>query len=381
MAKTIIGVNDLATTHPELAQEWHPTKNGTLAPDQVTSGSNKKVWWRCQNGHEWEAKINNRVFKNNSCPYCSGRKILPGYNDLATTHPKLAAEWHSTKNGDLTPQDVSKGTTKKIWWLGPCGHEWEDTVGHRTGGRSCPVCAGKQIRVGHNDLATTHPELAAEWHPTKNGALLPSQVSKSANKVVWWRCANGHEWQVIHDNSGHPMIENVLKTESGRREVPITPTLHRELELWGEWYGKEGLVFATTEGEPLGVGPVNWVWSTIRKAAANYNPDYAKKFTAHSMRHTYITRLFEAGLDIKEIQTLAGHKDVTTTLSVYTHFDKEGRQQSTFAKVRSAFSGQPITADTEKATFKVEDKATANTEPEVAHTTVIQLPLRHVVNH
>lgn len=187
--------------------------------------------------------------------------------------------------------------------------------------------------------------------------------------------------QVIHDNSGHPMIENVLKTESGRREVPITPTLHKELELWGEWYGREGLVFVTPEGEPLSVGPVNWVWNTIRKAAAKYNPEYSKKFTAHSMCHTYITRLFEAGLDIKEIQTLAGHKDVTTTLSVYTHFDKEGRQQSTFAKVRNAFSGQPVDAGTEKVTSQVEDKTTGNTEPEEAHPTIIQLPLRNVVNH
>lgn len=186
---------NLAVVHPKLAAQWHPTKNGTLAPVQVTPGSNKKVWWRCQNGHEWEATINNRVFKNNSCPYCSGRKILPGYNDLATTHPELAKEWHPTKNGDLTPQDVSKGTTKKVWWQCEKGHEWKVSPNQRTGGRGCPYCAGKQIHVGHNDLATTHPELAQEWHPTKNGDLTPQMVSKGSDKKVWWLGPCGHEWE------------------------------------------------------------------------------------------------------------------------------------------------------------------------------------------
>lgn len=81
------GVNDLATTHPHLVKQWHPTKNELTLHD-VTQGSNKKVWWKCEKGHEWEVSINKRTGEGNSCPYCSNQKVLKGYNDIATTHPQ-----------------------------------------------------------------------------------------------------------------------------------------------------------------------------------------------------------------------------------------------------------------------------------------------------
>ena len=181
----------------QLMAEWDWEKNNELGlyPDKLTCGSNKNVWWRCEKGHEWKAKINNRVYKNNSCPYCAGRKICLGYNDLATTHPTLSSEWHPSKNGSLTPKEVSKGTTKKVWWLGKCGHEWEDSVCHRTNGRNCPICAGKQIIMGHNDLDTMYPDIAAEWHPTKNGSLTPKMVTPGTDNKVWWLGRCGHEWK------------------------------------------------------------------------------------------------------------------------------------------------------------------------------------------
>ena len=48
---------------PELIKEWHPTKNGELKPEEVTSGSNKKVWWKCEKGleHEWQTTVNSRT--------------------------------------------------------------------------------------------------------------------------------------------------------------------------------------------------------------------------------------------------------------------------------------------------------------------------------
>lgn len=117
-------VNDLATKRPDLAAEWHPTKNGDLKPEDVTYGSGKKVWWLCSCGHEWEAAINNRV-KGNGCPYCSNRILMKGLNDLASVRPDLAAEWHPTKNGGLKPEDVTAGSSKKVWWkCKVCGHSW-----------------------------------------------------------------------------------------------------------------------------------------------------------------------------------------------------------------------------------------------------------------
>lgn len=101
MAKLIIGQNDLATVNPDLASEWHPTKNGNLSPTQITAGTSKKVWWMCSEGHEWEAAVSSRC-GGIGCPYCSGKRAIAGISDLATVNPKLAAEWHPTKNGDLS---------------------------------------------------------------------------------------------------------------------------------------------------------------------------------------------------------------------------------------------------------------------------------------
>ena len=192
--KVLPGFNDLAAFRPELVAEWHPTKNGNLTPKDVTPGSHQKVWWQCSEGHEWEAMVSNRS-KGSGCPMCAGQKALPGYNDLATVDPDLAAEWHPTKNGELTPRDVTPGSTKRVWWLGSCGHEWESMVSNRSKGSGCPYCTGKKVLPGFNDLAAFRPELAAEWHPTKNGGLTPKDVTPGSNKKVWWLGPCGHEWE------------------------------------------------------------------------------------------------------------------------------------------------------------------------------------------
>lgn len=186
--------NSLAAKFPELAAEWHPTRNGDLTPEMVTFGSNKKVWWLGKCGHEWQAMVAHRS-SGFGCPYCTGRKILTGYNDFSTIHPELAAQWHPTRNGDLTPEMVTSGSVKKVWWSCSSGHEWESTVYNRSRGKGCPVCAGKKVSPGHNDLAATNPELAAQWHPTKNVELTPQMIAPGSNKKAWWICSEGHEWQ------------------------------------------------------------------------------------------------------------------------------------------------------------------------------------------
>ena len=188
------GYNDLETTHPKLALEWHPTKNGALSPTMVSHGSNRRVWWICSKGHEWKMEIVNRC-NGYGCPYCAGRMVLQGYNDLETTHPKLALEWHPTKNGELSPTMFSRGSTRKVWWICSNGHEWQASIGSRSNGSGCPYCSGNKVMQGFNDLATKNPVLAAEWHPTKNESLLPSQVTAKSGKKVWWLCKHGHEWE------------------------------------------------------------------------------------------------------------------------------------------------------------------------------------------
>ncbi len=131
-----------------LLDEWNYELNKDITPSTVISGSNKKVWWKCKRcGYEWQATINNRAKLGRGCPCCANKIVVTGINDLATTHPEIAKEWHPTKNGNLTPQDVVHGTGKKVWWLCSQGHEYQATVLHRTqeNGTSCPICnSGKQ---------------------------------------------------------------------------------------------------------------------------------------------------------------------------------------------------------------------------------------------
>lgn len=184
-----------------LTKEWHPTKNGKLTPEDVTSGSHKKVWWQCKNGHEWEANISNRARVNNArgCPYCSNQKAYKD-NCLATVNPKLAKEWHPTKNGNLTPYDVTPGSSRKrVWWQCKKGHEWESLVKSRSNGTGCPYCSSQMV-CKDNCLATKNPKLAKEWHPSKNGALTPDDVTSSTGKKVWWVCKKGHEYKASVDN-------------------------------------------------------------------------------------------------------------------------------------------------------------------------------------
>lgn len=196
MARLKVGINDLASMDPELATEWHPTKNDGLTPQDVTPYSNKKVWWLGKCGHEWQTDVYHRSY-GASCPYCTGQRVLTGFNDLATTNPSLATEWHPTKNDNLTPQDVSISSNKKVWWLGKCGHEWQTVIKTRSRGAGCPFCTGTKVLVGHNDLATKNPTLAAEWHPTKNENLTPQDVTLFSGKKVWWVGNCGHEWQAL----------------------------------------------------------------------------------------------------------------------------------------------------------------------------------------
>ncbi|MEI8366133.1 MAG: zinc-ribbon domain-containing protein, partial [Parachlamydiaceae bacterium] len=183
----------LRTTHPELTKQWHPTKNGNLTPDTIIHGSNKKVWWFCEQGHEWEAIVANRSRRQDACPFCSGKKASKDYC-LANVNPVLVKEWHPIKNGSMTAYDVTPSSHKRVWWKCEKGHEWSAIISSRNSGVGCPCCAGKKA-CKDNCLETLNPVLAKEWHSTKNGDLSPKDVTPGSGKIVWWICKNGHEWQ------------------------------------------------------------------------------------------------------------------------------------------------------------------------------------------
>lgn len=189
----ISGVNDLATLFPELAEEWHP--DNPVPPNEVKPYVSRTAWWIGKCGHEFETSIAGRTTRQHGCPYCSGRRVAQGFNDLATTHPDLAKEW-GPKNS-RPPEEFTKGSNVKVWWSCPGGHEWEQTVNNRAGrGSGCPYCSGNQVVPGKTDLLTTHPALAEEWSRTKN-TLSAEQVSAGSEKKVWWDCKNGHTWEAL----------------------------------------------------------------------------------------------------------------------------------------------------------------------------------------
>jgi hypothetical protein len=203
---TVVLSNCLATLNPELAKQWHPTKNGDLTPYEFSEYSGKEVWWKCDKGndHEWKVEISNRS-NGAGCPVCNGQKVVKS-NCLATLNPKLAKEWHPTKNGDLTPYDFTQSSNKEVWWKCEKGedHEWKASINNRSQGRGCSICRGFTI-VSSNCLATLQPELVKEWHPTKNGDLTPYEFSEHSGNEVWWQCSQCNlEWEgkIYHRSNG-----------------------------------------------------------------------------------------------------------------------------------------------------------------------------------
>ena len=134
------GINDLPTVKPELMEEWDYENNTEIDPTTVGRGSHEYVSWKCKIcGYRWTAQIYNRA-NGKGCPCCANRVVVPGTNDLATTDPELAAEWHPTLNS-LKPTEVTRGQSKKIYWIcTKCGNVWQDTLNHRSRGRGCSKC-------------------------------------------------------------------------------------------------------------------------------------------------------------------------------------------------------------------------------------------------
>ncbi len=162
--KVLVGYNDFETIYPELAKEWDYEKNEKCTPKQITAGSSKKVWWRCDKGHSYNSTVANRVI-GQGCSICSGKKVLVGYNDLQSILPEVALDWDTKKNKELLPSQITIGSNKKIWWkCHVCGYEWKQHVYTRQK-CGCPACANRVLVIGYNDLQTKYPEIAKEWHP------------------------------------------------------------------------------------------------------------------------------------------------------------------------------------------------------------------------
>ena len=225
----------LSVTNPELLAEWDYDKN-EITPDKVSKGSDVPVWWRCPKGHGYESVVYSRV-GGCGCPYCTGRKPYPGETDLATLYPEIAKEWDCERNS-LTPSEVTPGSHKKVWWLCDKGHSYCSAPYTRTSGSGCPYCANRKVLKGFNDLATTHPYIALEWHRELNAPLTPEDVTYGSTEKIWWRCSEGHAWkaQVFSRTrekaSGCPICAGTVKISSpvAPNEAPKIATSLREMQ-------------------------------------------------------------------------------------------------------------------------------------------------------
>lgn len=223
--------NSLAELYPHLAAEFNTALNGTT-PDKVAGQSNKKMWWICPNGHDYEAPISRRSSSGTGCAYCKNVKVLKGYNDLATVNPKLANQLDASKSG-FTAYEVMGKSSKRAWWKCSEGHSWEAVISSRSNGRGCPSCSGWSVTV-ENSLASKHPELLPFFDMEKN-TVSPDKVAVTSKKKIWWKCDHGHSYAQMplnktRQNDGCPYCSGRYAS-NGNNLAEAHPELAKEFNV------------------------------------------------------------------------------------------------------------------------------------------------------
>ena len=246
MARLIVGVNDLATVNPEPVKEVSP--NSEIKATEVTAGSHRKLLWRCNKGHEWEAAVYSRS-GGRGCPYCSNRVRNRVRNTLMIESPNLAKE--VSPNSKIKATEVTVGSHKKLLWKNSSGYEWEATVADRCRcrrRRRRPYYK-KQVNCRTRmSLATTNPELAKEVSP--NSKIKATEVTAGSRKKLLWKCSKGHEWEssvksrAILD-SGCPYCVNKKVLPGFNDLETVNPELGKEVSPNSEIKATEVTAFSS----------------------------------------------------------------------------------------------------------------------------------------
>lgn len=215
----------------ELKMQWADTRDVS----EVSAGSRYIAQWKCSSGHEWHAAVYSRT-AGRGCPFCSGARVLPGFNDLGSTHPELAASWRDAR--PIT--GFSHGSNTKVLWACEQAHTYLASPASRAvRGRGCPICTGKQVLAGYNDIPSQHPALAAEWNDSKD---ISDFTSRSGYRATW-KCGIGHIWKASIANrvrgSGCPVCNN-RQTVNGFNDL-----LSTHPELASEWDDKRDVSTVT----------------------------------------------------------------------------------------------------------------------------------------
>lgn len=190
------GYNDLASARPDIGAEFDDARNGGLTAQQISPASKETYYWLCPDkGHSYPSTASNRTSANSKCPVCLNRLILPGVNDVATTHPWLLSEWHPAWLQRVSPTKYGSGSKVPMMWLCKSGHEYPMTIADRIKSRGCAECRTGIRRPSSVCLPASHPALAAEWHPTKNEGSHPEDFTGSSQDSVYWLCSKGHTFR------------------------------------------------------------------------------------------------------------------------------------------------------------------------------------------
>jgi hypothetical protein len=136
-----VGVNDLLTVAPEVATEIDKNIHPEFDPRDYSAFSEKKLWWICRIGHSYEMSIRTRTQQRSGCTYCAGKKVLVGFNDLQSRNPELLKLWNFQKNSEISPNQVTTFSGKRVWWNCEKGHEWQSIISNIAKGSGCPRCA------------------------------------------------------------------------------------------------------------------------------------------------------------------------------------------------------------------------------------------------
>lgn len=147
------GHNDLLSQYPDLASQIAYDLNLDLdgfvqtPAQEVHQHSGLDSWWRCQDhGHTWRTKVEKRTREGTGCPFCSDRRVWPGFNDLWTKRPDLVSEIDFDKHSGLDPKELLWVSHDEINWICSEGHKWSAALHLRSSNSNrtptgCPNCA------------------------------------------------------------------------------------------------------------------------------------------------------------------------------------------------------------------------------------------------
>ncbi len=261
--------NSIASYCSEIVQYWDYEKNGKMIPEQISHASVKKAFFKCEAGHEWDEVISNFAL-HPCCQYCTGRRALPGFNDLFTTNPELIPHW--SKNNAIDPTKIKRGSNNKALWYCPvCGGEYDMIVQDKAKGRGCPYCSGHRVLIGFNDISSAFPEIAIDWDLEKNAPLKPNEVTKGTRKKVWWKChICGYVWETSicyrtgKNKTGCPNCSNSRINAKCVIQISLDGTIIAEYPSAAEAERKTGIksIHKVCRGEGNTAGGFIWKYKT-----------------------------------------------------------------------------------------------------------------------